>query len=631
MYSVSGGSSIASDSDNEQPVHQRAPVPVPSVQTRTVSEDRGPPNTALRRSHSLVQELDPRLEESTDNLLTDTSIESSAAGARVRQKRRRHKRAMTLHNLDSQQLMLILSLQMRYLQESERLRDQQMQSQLQAPGGRHTPNPSRGQTPKPKYERAPSAPPTQTVHHSGRRTPNPEFSGRRVHSPPSYNPPFPVDPNEQSLPNTRLEANANVEGNINDIPRYVSLPKLPRRSQTPQALGANHGRSQAIPPRMPSSTSDPNIIHHISPDSLPSKTDMLVQRQGQFQKSPPGQDCLPSQRNHHGNQSVPGSRLQMLQSYPTRIKTSDGNYAQISSYHRSRTPSASSMTSNHGSRPLPPVRSVSCDNTLQRSRENFPREVRPKQPSNYAEVTYASRSPGGAAVGTRGEDLYARPSKSPQILLNDTYVDLYPVQENSRRSVQRSLPPGPTPPPPPPPYPAFFPPVTDLPQRNQASTMERVDRPDTRAAASNEAIYGQLSAPRPRTPGRPAYPQGDPTQGYESAGYQRGPRGDQSHAGGYFLAQLSHGPGHPVQLSEAVYDSSGARQQQQQRRQQRHYERAHDPTPGGAVSASNSFRPIDNAELDRLSPPVREPPGHQGALVLHNSDDDSDEFMETVI
>ncbi|KAK7497848.1 hypothetical protein BaRGS_00010982 [Batillaria attramentaria] len=117
----------------------------------------------MRRSHSFSQPRRPN--QSFDSTESNTAYNSSTLGrgegrrqgegqGRLKEHRRRTRRAVTLANLDTQQLMLILSLQMRYLQETEA--EKQQAGQVN-PQRKLDPHRRRAITPTPRQERASSA------------------------------------------------------------------------------------------------------------------------------------------------------------------------------------------------------------------------------------------------------------------------------------------------------------------------------------------------------------------------------------------------------------------------------------------------------------------------------------------
>ena len=89
----------------------------------------------IRRCRSFTQ---PRFFDSTEESTEDAHLPKTQAraedkrtteselktGGKLKENRRRHRRAVTLHNLDTRQLMMILSLHMRYLQENEAAKSQ---------------------------------------------------------------------------------------------------------------------------------------------------------------------------------------------------------------------------------------------------------------------------------------------------------------------------------------------------------------------------------------------------------------------------------------------------------------------------------------------------------------------------
>ncbi|XP_041356244.1 uncharacterized protein LOC121373612 [Gigantopelta aegis] len=92
--------------------------------------------SVIRRCRSFTQ---PRFFDTTEESIDDAhlpkvqptaEVDSGNAdgevrsGGKLKENRRRHRRAVTLHNLDTRQLMMILSLHMRYLQENEAAKSQ---------------------------------------------------------------------------------------------------------------------------------------------------------------------------------------------------------------------------------------------------------------------------------------------------------------------------------------------------------------------------------------------------------------------------------------------------------------------------------------------------------------------------
>ena len=145
-------------------------TPVTSrTKTRTVSDSSDQAPRPRRRSKTpdkiskfATQEVDPRrkslsfskrLSRSCDSLDTsgcqgnaqsqdNTSQSDEKQNGKLKAHRRKGRRAVTLHNLDTKQLMLILNLQMRYLEETKAYNSQKDINSLPSPRRAITPQPS---------------------------------------------------------------------------------------------------------------------------------------------------------------------------------------------------------------------------------------------------------------------------------------------------------------------------------------------------------------------------------------------------------------------------------------------------------------------------------------------------------
>ncbi|ESO85074.1 hypothetical protein LOTGIDRAFT_168095 [Lottia gigantea] len=113
----------SSDSENEHNPNLVRPV-LPSYSDLDRIESDTSANrlrSSLQRSHSLKA---PKTESNNLDVVDNTTPKEKVTKGKLKEHRRRGQRAVTLHNLDSKQLMVILSLQMRYLKENEHSKSQ---------------------------------------------------------------------------------------------------------------------------------------------------------------------------------------------------------------------------------------------------------------------------------------------------------------------------------------------------------------------------------------------------------------------------------------------------------------------------------------------------------------------------
>ncbi|KAK3094306.1 hypothetical protein FSP39_000094 [Pinctada imbricata] len=162
IFTVSGGSSTT-DSDEESPpdpvvengktsscvvtpLHSRKNFPKSTIQTCPPGILKHNDKPIMQRKPSLVRS------KSCDSLdkVNKKEPESSKTlqgKSKLKEHRRRDKRAVTLHNLDTKQLLLILDLRMRYMEETKILKSQGDISKLEAP--LHPVDMRRAMTPQP--------------------------------------------------------------------------------------------------------------------------------------------------------------------------------------------------------------------------------------------------------------------------------------------------------------------------------------------------------------------------------------------------------------------------------------------------------------------------------------------------
>ncbi|KAK6184862.1 hypothetical protein SNE40_007228 [Patella caerulea] len=130
--------------------------------------------SSLRRTQSCKQ---PRAETNNLDIFNNYVAKekgNTAPKGKLKEHRRRDRRAVTLHNLDSKQLMLILSLQMRYLKENENSK-----SQVELSAKKLDEQLRRSYTPQPYHSRSQSCDSDKDVRLVRSHTPQPYQMARK--------------------------------------------------------------------------------------------------------------------------------------------------------------------------------------------------------------------------------------------------------------------------------------------------------------------------------------------------------------------------------------------------------------------------------------------------------------------